>query len=81
MVRHGGPQKGTHNPADANDGAYLHHHFMFPEMAVGTGKHGKSHGREGHRQCRVDGHAKSDGEKSNGDAGAAGSHKADKGSQ
>ena len=77
MVRHGGPQKGACHSAAADNGAYLHHHFMFPEMAVGPGKHGESHGREGHRQCRVDGNAKSDGEKSNGDAGAAGAYEAD----
>ena len=77
MVRHGSSQKGACHPAATDNGAYLHHHFMFPEMAVGAGKHGESHGREGHCQCCVDGHAKSYGEKSNGDAGAAGSHKAD----
>ena len=80
-VGNGSPQKGADNAACTDDGAYFHHHFMFPEMADSAGNHGKRHGSQGHRQSGVDRHAKTYGEKSNGNAGPAGAYEADKGSQ
>ena len=76
-VRYCRSQEGAHDAADADNGPYPDHHFMFPEVAHGSGHHGKCHGCQGHCEGCMDGHTKAYGEKGNGYPGTTGPYKAD----
>ena len=57
--------------------AQLHIDFMFPVMTDRPGNHGKSHGRQGNGQGRMDRNTETDCQQRNRDAGAARPDKAD----
>lgn len=78
-VGHIGAGNRTYHTAAADDGPRLHIDFMFPVMTDRSGNHGKSHGRQGNGQGRMDGNTETDRQQRNRDAGAARPDKADDG--
>lgn len=81
LRRHDVGYIGAGNRADhtaaADDGPRLHIDFMFPVMTDRPRNHGKSHGRQGDGQGRMDRNTETDCQQRNRDAGAARPNKAD----
>lgn len=78
-VGHIGAGNRADHTASADDGPRLHIDFMFPVMTDRPRNHGKSHGRQGNGQGRMDRNTETDRQQRNRDAGAASTDKADDG--